>query len=358
VYFSGIYLGYMVSLHIGNGRWVMGSGIIVAPRVHPTRRGGGLTIAELSGIIKTVMAASKQTDAIPKRNKDIPWKEFLTSHPPGKIIFVKELTEGATYKTGSSQAYFDRLQTPDLELYCDNKECDGLRFFECIEHSRDSLQSGYSHNIFLTYQCRNCGKTLKWFAIQATWMKDDKDAVMKFGEWPPFGPRVPSRVITLIREDRELFFAGRRAENQGMGIGAFAYYRRVVENQKVKIINEIIKVAQKIKAPPETIKELESARDGKRFTAAIESIKSAIPQVLLINGHNPLTLLHKALSEGLHAQTDEECLQLATSIRTILTDLAERLGQALKEQAEVDAALKHLMKSGSEKRSKAKNKSE
>jgi hypothetical protein len=199
---------------------------------------------------------------------------------------------------------------------------------------------------------------LKWFAIRATWRKGGKDEVIKFGEWPPFGPHVPSRVISLIREDRELFLAGRRAESQGMGIGAFAYYRRVVENQKIKIINEIIRVAQKIKAPPEAIKELETARDETRFTAAIESIKDAIPQVLLINGQNPLTLLHKALSKGLHAQSDEECLQLATSIRTILTELAERLGQALKEQAEVDAALTHLMKSGSEKGSKTKNKSE
>jgi hypothetical protein len=38
---------------------------------------------------------------------------------------------------------------------------------------------------------------------------------------------------------------GRRAENQGMGIGAFAYYRRVVENQKNRIIAEIKRVAEK-----------------------------------------------------------------------------------------------------------------
>jgi hypothetical protein len=290
-----------------------------------------LTIAEISGIIETVMATSKQTEVEPKGNKAIlPWEEFLTSHPPGKIIIVKELTEGEGHR-GQLGDYYNQLRIPDLELYCDNKACDGLRFFECIDPNECSLRSGSSRNIFLTYRCRNCGKTLKWFAIRATWIKDGPDTVIKFGEWPPFGPHVPPRVITLIRKDRELFLAGRRAENQGMGIGAFAYYRRVVDNQKVKIINEIIKVAQKIKAPPETIKELESARDGKRFTAAIKSIKGGIPQVLLINGHNPLTLLHKALSEGLHAQSDQECLQLATSIRTILTELAERLGQALKK---------------------------
>jgi hypothetical protein len=50
-----------------------------------------LTIAKPSGIIETVMAASKQTNAIPKRNKDIPWEEFLASHPPGKILPIFQI---------------------------------------------------------------------------------------------------------------------------------------------------------------------------------------------------------------------------------------------------------------------------
>jgi len=62
-----------------------------------------------------------------------------------------------------------------------------------------------------------------------------------------------------------------------------------------------------------------------QFSKAIETIKAAIPESLLIDGHNPLTLLHDALSEGLHAQTNEDCLELATSIRVVLTELAERI---------------------------------
>jgi len=221
------------------------------------------------------------------------------------------------------------------------------------------LKIGQWHRTFLDYRCRNCRKNFKTFVVEVKCSgKGGNGEAMKLGERPPFGPNVPSRVITLIGGDRELFLAGRRAENQGMGIGAFAYYRRVVENQKGRIIDEIIKVAKRIKASEKMIQILESARDETQFAAAIESIKSTIPQVLLINGHNPLTLLHKALSKGLHAQSDKECLQLATSIRAILTELAERLGQALKEQAELDDAVKNLLKAGSEKSSKTENKSE
>jgi hypothetical protein len=54
-------------------------------------------------------------------------------------------------------------------------------------------------------------------------------------------------------------------------------------------------------------------------------------------------LLHSALSEGLHAQTDEQCLELAQAVRVVLAELAERIGQALKDEAESNAAITRLM---------------
>jgi hypothetical protein len=50
------------------------------------------------------------------------------------------------------------------------------------------------------------------------------------------------------------------------------------------------------------------------------------------------------LSTGLHDKSDEECLELAQSIRAVLVELAERLGQALKDEAELKTAVSRLMK--------------
>jgi hypothetical protein len=165
----------------------------------------------------------------------------------------------------------------------------------------------------------------------------------KFGELPAFGPVTPARVISLIGPDRDLFLRGRRAESQGMGIGAFSYYRRVVENQKGRIIAEIARVAQKLGAKPEMLETFKTAEKETQFSKAIEVIKDGIPDVLKIGGHNPLTLLHRALSEGLHEHTDEECLESAQEIRVVLTELAERLSQALKEEAELQTAVSRLL---------------
>jgi hypothetical protein len=165
----------------------------------------------------------------------------------------------------------------------------------------------------------------------------------KFGEMPEYGPPTAARLIKLIGPDRELFLKGRRCENQGLGVGAFGYYRRVVENQKDRILDEIIKVAQKVGAESSAIESLEAAKRETQFSKALANVKSSIPQTLLINGHNPLTLLHSALSDGLHDRTDEHCLELATSIRVVLAELSERLAQALKDEAELSRALSRLM---------------
>jgi hypothetical protein len=130
-----------------------------------------------------------------------------------------------------------------------------------------------------------------------------------------------------------------------MGIGALTYYMRVVENQKNRIFDEIIRVIGKTISPDEpVIQELENAKKEPRFTKAVQTIKQALPQSLFINGKNPLVLLRSALSQGVHDHTDDECLELASSIRIVLIEFAEVLGQALKEKAELDKAKKKLRK--------------
>jgi hypothetical protein len=166
---------------------------------------------------------------------------------------------------------------------------------------------------------------------------------VKIGEFPAFGPRTPARVISMIGPDKDVFLKGRRSESQGLGIGAFAYYRRVVENQKGRIINQIESVARRLGASEDILKRFQIAASETQFSKAIDDVKDCIPQSLLIRGHNPLTLLHTALSEGIHAQADAECLEIASSIRIVMTELAERISLALKDEAELTDAVSRLL---------------
>jgi len=156
--------------------------------------------------------------------------DFLETTPP---YVLQEITQLVTIDPSSGSSYL--LLQPTIRLHCDVETCQGTRFFD-TDGSKIWITSEGWRDCFIEYACRNCGGTFKTFALSVQ-RKASSNAgeAFKYGEQPQFGPPTPARVISLIGPDRELFLQGRRAENQGFGIGSFAYYRRVVENQKGRI---------------------------------------------------------------------------------------------------------------------------
>ena len=118
------------------------------------------------------------------------------------------------------------------------------------------------HNLYIVYQCSNCQKTTKTFSLAALWDGDGftSGKCYKYGEFPEYGPPTASRLIKLIGPDRDIFLKGRRCENQGLGIGAFVYYRRVVENQKNRIPAKLSRWLRKLVRLAEAVQELEAAK--------------------------------------------------------------------------------------------------
>ncbi len=253
------------------------------------------------------------------------------------------ISDLAVRKSSQYGGTFLEMLEPDIQLHCDSDVCNGVRVFQCTTGG-GTINTNVKC-VFIYYRCRNCENTTKIYSVMArvNGKLSAQGVARKFGEAPTFGPHVPSRVISLIGPDRDIFLQGRTAENLGLGIGAFAYYRRVVENQKGRIIRELGKAAKQLGATGDVLKRFEEAAAETQFSKAIELVKDAIPESLRIRGHNPLTLLHPALSEGLHGKSDAECLELAKDIRVVLTELADRISQALKDEAELTSAVTRLL---------------
>lgn len=260
--------------------------------------------------------------------RSVSMRTFLESVAPGTIVEIEDLY----WQSGGTHRY----TTPDIILHCTSDICGGDRTFSS---SSREIFSADGRNFYLEYICQNCKETKRTFAI-----KSSASQAVKFGEYPPFGPPTPKRALSLMGADRALFFKGRKCELQGLGLGAFTYYRRVIENQRNKIFDEMIRVIQAIDPSNEVLEELRAAKEERQFSNSIEAIKHALPSSLLINGQNPLRLLHSALSEGMHNLSDDECLAIATAIRTVLIEFSERLAQALRDDAELSHAISVLTK--------------
>ncbi len=286
-------------------------------------------------------------------DEEISLQEFLEGVSPGtrkKISgFATTMSSGPSFSGHVPAERVEFIRIP-INLFCNDPACARVQFFANTDPNPIALPAIalFGSDIFLHYRCRNCLRVGKTYAVHVISRRDNDGTLVKIGEWPSFGPPLPSRLQRLVQSERDLLLKGFQSEKRGFGIGAFAYYRRIVEDEKNSLIDQIIRACKKIVGGDRFIPGLEAAKNRIRFTSAIEQIADAIPDALMMAGHNPLTVLHQALSKKIHSETDEACLDAAQAIRTILGEFLHRLAEINRDEAEVTDAVQRLMNASRE----------
>lgn len=273
-------------------------------------------------------------------SEDVSFASFLESLPPNRDLRVAELWE--QQQPGSPNAQM-LMKHPEIRLHCENPDCAGNRVFRSISE-RAQVSNTDLRFAHLKYQCTHCQNFTKVYSLSFTGLDNRRGYVMKLGEFPASGPPVPAKLAKLLGQDRETFLKGRRCESQGLGIGAYVYYRRVIEMQRARILGKVRGLSEQTGAPKKTLETLDAAIEETEFSKSLDMVKDIFPDFLLIDGLNPMTLLRSAWSEGLNGRGDDECLQIAGSIRIVLAELSERLALPPKNEAELKNALSTLMR--------------
>jgi hypothetical protein len=127
-----------------------------------------------------------------------------------------------------------------------------------------------------------------------------------------------------------------------MGIAAFAYYRRVVENQRQHLFQEIARTAERLAQSEGVVEVFKRAAREDEFSKGVELVRDALPMTLMIEGRNPLLLIQSALADGSPGESDEASLELAKDIRVVLEALVERISEALTDRQELRASIARL----------------
>jgi hypothetical protein len=262
---------------------------------------------------------------------------------------IKEQSNKQSASAGNVSHTQTRISSNlQLRLYCEFEDCQNYTFFEFFSETQYLVALRGTNEKKIALRCCNCKQSTYTFFLEITsYAGSNADnntnfEIQKIGQTPRHGKRIPSKASKIIGKERDLFFKGSISESQGLGIGAFSYYRRVLDSQKDKIFDEVIKVLKLTTGNEALTKELTEAKAETQFTKAVDKIETNLPDGLLIGGYNPLKLLYSALSEGLHSHTDKECLELAQDIKVVLFEFSERLDSALKESVELSGAINRL----------------
>jgi hypothetical protein len=143
--------------------------------------------------------------------------------------------------------------------------------------------------------------------------------VVKIGQYPPQSIEIPKALRKSLGESAGGFY--RKAllnRNQGFGLGAISYVRRVVEDKTDELIEAAAQVAESHKINAETVEQIRNAKTAKMpYEDKLKLASLVLPDVLLIDGINPLGALFDLVSKGIHELSEEDCLAIADETREV-----------------------------------------
>ncbi|HET8923618.1 MAG TPA: hypothetical protein VFN26_11560 [Candidatus Acidoferrum sp.] len=203
-----------------------------------------------------------------------------------------------------------------LKLFCEDCkfESDWETSFSSYETARGGNKIGFTQK---TFACRNCGK--KSVTYHFYWAKGNQGNTLffKVGQWPELEEHVSQALKgALNQEDLKLYKNALRLRNFNLGIAAVAYMRRVVENRMNDILEILHESARAHNAAPELLARHEEVKNDRRFSVKVEYAGDLLPENLRPQGQpNPMTILHDFTSDGLHAKSDEECVDIFDECR-------------------------------------------
>lgn len=221
------------------------------------------------------------------------------------------------------------LRIKEIEEYC--SDCKQSRPFQDMAsrgggagQAFRALSTGSSSYYFTCASCHNSKITI---LVKQT-ITEKNISLMKYGEFPR---KVLDRDPVLQKffsEDSDNFEKATVCLANGYGIAAFAYLRRIIENNINKLLDLL---NEEINATDHDEKLLEAIIELRKETPMSEKIQianNALPNYLVPDGLNPLGRLYQVLSDGVHSLSDKECLEksghVQECIRFLVSELAGR----------------------------------
>lgn len=202
-------------------------------------------------------------------------------------------------------------------------------------------------SVRLVYLCTHCQEFERLFYVRAD---NDKQGswYMKVGQFPAWEVSGDTSIEHLLGSHASYYKKGLICESQGYGIGAFSYYRRIVEEVIDELLEEIADLLS-----GEELAAYQVALEKTKMTIVtaekIELVKDLLPTILRPDGMNPLSALHSALSQGLHAESDEDCSDLAENCREILVFLVNQVSASKQTAKSFTVSMRKLLDKKSEK---------
>ena len=260
----------------------------------------------------------------------MPDKVFLETYP----LYRK-------FAVGDLPTTLNVLPKPSINMPC--SECKSSQTFRMTnDYYENAGRTNYPSagvTVRLLYVCAHCSKARRFFFVR---IGDEVESLTKVGQYPPWDIACDRELEALLGSHSVYYKRGLVCESQSYGIGAYGYYRRIVEEVIDDLLDEI---AQLLTGPElEAYRAtLDKTKDARVAQDKIDVVKDLLPPILRPEGMNPLSALYSALSEGLHAKSDEDCLAYAAACREVLVFLVNQVAASRASSRKFTESMRKLL---------------
>lgn len=278
-----------------------------------------------------------------KSNKEIhPFKDFhdlpfncFCKHDKKETTFLLRIKDNAVYQR------FSR----DGQILSMNYGKVVIETVSFGDEEEEVVLNKFDETVIYEAVCQLCKKQKIEIIIKIYNELENKKTVFfaqKIGQFPPIATIANKETYIFLREeDKHFYEKARQCLVHGFGMGAFAYFRRIIENEIKHIIEELIeaKVENYDKIKNVYIQFNRDHQMGK----LIDETNIFIPESLKFKGRNPLHILYHQLSIGIHNLEEEECLDKAESIDFLFNFIICQLNREKNEISKYNSILKKLL---------------
>jgi hypothetical protein len=201
----------------------------------------------------------------------------------------------------------------EIRTFCNHSKCGYETIWELPE-AKVYFKSEFINR--KTYTCRNCGSSTVHYCL--IWQEREAASIfLKIGQFPELEERINEALEKgLNKSDLRLYKNALRMRNFNLGVAAVAHMRRIIENRMNDMLEILHESAVAHNAPPELLASHDAMKKEKRFSEKIDYAGELLPISLRPPGKpNPMAILHELASDGLHAKSDEQCVDIFDSCR-------------------------------------------
>lgn len=234
------------------------------------------------------------------------------------------------YKTVTFEKSFltqEDFMINEIDSYCD--QCEVSRPFQDMRRrgggaGNNFVQEPKEKLIYHEFKCVSCKSAKRGYFVNQI-VTDTIVTFEKVGEMPRQKLERDKQLEKFFADDSDNYHKAVVCIANGYGVAAFAYMRRIIENNIEKLLELISEEIASNDSDQGLIKSLSELRNESPMSDKIKIANKALPSYLKPDGLNPLGRLYQQLSEGVHSLPDDECLKKASSLKACIKFLISEL---------------------------------